>query len=57
MKAEQLIDRILLDVKHPRFVERLAYFLQTAAADDPRRLRVEQLLELARARRDAERKL
>ena len=54
MKADELIDRVLIDIQHPRFAERLAQFLQTAAADDPRRQRVEELLELARQRRAAE---
>jgi len=35
-----------------RRYERLIHFLSTTPADDPRRQRVEELLQLARERRD-----
>ena len=52
MKADRLVQDVLMEGRYPRLYERLARFLQTGADDDPRRQRVEQLLALARARRD-----
>jgi hypothetical protein len=52
MKAEQLVQAVLLEARYPHLSERLAQFLQTVADDDPRRQQVEQLLGLARERRD-----
>ena len=44
-----------LEARHPApsWVERMAQAIERLAPDDPRRARVDELLELARKRRDA----
>lgn len=50
--VEAFVHDALLEAKHPHLVERLELFLQITPADDPGRQRGEQLLRLARERRE-----